>query len=148
MQKNYKSQGFTLIEVVIALTILSWVLGSVLFLVSQYADERLMMRERFYSNQVAWNQLLDNYQKTQGWISVTESSNVELNGSEEQGGQNWEWQMQIAPAMGKDLFRYQSRAKSTVGNDTENGIESSLTMYILNAPTGQSGTAVSRGESP
>ncbi len=138
MNKNYQVQGFTLIEVVIALTILSWVLGSVLFLVSQYADERLMMRERFYSNQVAWNQLLNNYQKTQGLVSIAQSTNVELKGSEEQGGQNWDWQVQVAPAMGRDLFRYQSSAKSSAGSD----IESSLTMYILNAPTGQSVIAV------
>jgi type II secretion system protein I len=138
MNKNYQVQGFTLIEVVIALTILSWVLGSVLFLVSQYADERLMMRERFYSNQVAWNQLLNNYQKTQGWVSLAQSTNVELKGSEEQGGQNWDWQVQVAPAMGRDLFRYQSSAKSSAGSD----IESSLTMYILNAPTGQNAITV------
>ena len=74
MKKILSQQAFTLIEVVIALTILAWVLGSVLFLVSQYADERLMMRQRFYGNQVAWNQLLDNYQKTRGWISVTRST--------------------------------------------------------------------------
>jgi len=133
MKRNIQKKGFTLIEVVIALTILSWVLGSVLFLVSQYADERLMMRERFYSNQVAWNQLLNNYQKSQGWISITQSANVELSGSETQGGQSWDWQMQVAPAMGRDLFRYQSRAKSSAESD----IESSLTMYILNSPTGR-----------
>jgi type II secretion system protein I len=144
MKRSYQTQGFTLIEVVIALTILSWVLGSVLFLVSQYADERLVMRERFYSNQVAWNQLMDNYQKTQGWISITCSRNVELNGREEQGGQNWDWQMQIAPAMGRDLFRYQSSAKSSAGSD----IGSSLTMYILNAPTGQAATGADFGDAP
>ena len=134
MKKIRTQQAFTLIEVVIALTILSWVLGSVLFLVSQYADERLMMRQRFYGNQVAWNQLLDNYQKSRGWISVTQSTNVELDGREQQGGQSWDWQLEVAPAMGRDLFRYEARVKSSTGDD----IESSLTMYLLNAQSGQS----------
>ena len=122
-------QGFTLIEVVVSLTILSWVLGSVLFLVSQYADERLMMRERFYGNQVAWNQLLNNYQKSKGWVSITQNTNVELSGREQQGGQVWDWQLEVAPAIGRDLFRYQTNVSSAAGSD----IESSLTMYLLGA---------------
>ena len=129
MQKMAAQRGFTLIEVLVALTILAWVLGSVFFAVSQYADERLMMRERFYENQVAWNQLLDNYQKSRGWSSVTENTQIELQGVEEQGGRNWNWQLQIVPAMGKDLFRYQAR----VSSEDETGAQSVLTMYLLNA---------------
>jgi type II secretion system protein I len=144
MNKIRAQRAFTLIEVVIALTILSWVLGSVLFLVSQYADERLMMRERFYGNQVAWNQLLDNYQKSRAWISVTRSTNVELDGREEQGGQNWDWQLEVAPAMGRDLFRYEARAKSSTGGD----IESALTMYLLNTQSGLSRTGEAGISSP
>ena len=75
---------------------------------------------------------------------MSESSSVQLNGREEQGGQNWDWQMQIAPAMGRDLFRYQSSAKSSAGSD----IGSSLTIYILNAPTGQAATGADFGDVP
>ena len=141
MNKNCTHHGFTLIEVVIALTILSWVLGSVLFLVSQYADERLMMRERIYGNQVAWNQLMNNYQKSKGWIAPTQSIEVELNGREEQSGQNWDWQLEVVPAIGIDLFRYQSHVSSSSGS----GIESSLTMYLLNAQNGQDRTSQESG---
>ncbi len=144
MKKIWTHHGFTLIEIVIALTILSWVLGSVLFLVSQYADERLMMRERFYGNQVAWNQLLNNYQKSMGWISVTQSTEVELNGLEEQGGQTWDWQLEVAPAMGRDLFRYQSRVSSASGSD----IESTLAMYLINAQSGSDRSAGEGGANP
>lgn len=139
MKKDYAQHGFTLIEVVVALTILAWVLGSVLFLVSQYADERLMMRDRFYENQVAWNQLLNNYQQSRGWSSINESTQIELAGSETQGGQNWDWQLQIVPAMGKDLFRYQTR----VSSETDKDSQSVLTMYLLNAQ----GEAGLQGES-
>jgi len=64
----YRHRGFTLIEVAVALTILSWVLGSSLFLVSQYADERLRMRERFLATQVAWNQLMEQYGFSQDMV--------------------------------------------------------------------------------
>ena len=144
MKKIYTHHGFTLIEVVIALTILSWVLGSVLFLVSQYADERLLMRERFYGNQVAWNQLLNNYQKSMSWVSLTQSTKVELNGREQQGGQDWDWQLDVAPAMGRDLFRYHTSVSSAAESD----IESSLTMYLLSAQSGQGRTAAEGSTNP
>ena len=101
-----KQKAFTLIEVVVALTILGWVLGSVLFMVSQYADERSMMRDRFYTNQVAWNRMMENYQLSRGWMPVTMSTNIELNGEERQAGQTWVWQLDVATALGRDLFRY------------------------------------------
>ncbi|MGB0669150.1 MAG: type II secretion system protein, partial [Porticoccaceae bacterium] len=41
--------GFTLIEVAVALAILSWVLGSTLYVVQQYADERLKLRQGFFA---------------------------------------------------------------------------------------------------
>ena len=63
---------------------------------------------------------------------MTQNINIELNGREEQGGQNWDWQLEVAPAMGRDLFRYQSRVSSADGSD----IESTLTMYLLNAQSG------------
>ncbi len=131
MVRHFRKKGFTLIEVVVALTILAWVLGSALFLVSQYADERLMMRERFYSNQVAWNQLMNNFQRTRGWAPINQSGRAENEGVESQAGQDWYWQTDIAPAMGKDLFRYQVRASSDIGAAGSPTISSALSMYLL-----------------
>mgnify|MGYP003112075768 CR=1 FL=1 len=129
MQNRNTQQGFTLIEVVVALTILSWVLGSVLFLVSQYADGRIMMRERFYGNQVAWNQMMENYQLSRGWSPLGESNRIELSGEEEQDGQTWFWQMNITRAMGRNLFRYETR----VAAESEQSSASTLVMYLLGA---------------
>ncbi|MBT5104180.1 MAG: prepilin-type N-terminal cleavage/methylation domain-containing protein, partial [Porticoccaceae bacterium] len=59
MKYSTKKKGFTLIEVMVALFILSLVLGSAVQMVHQYSDERLRIRERFFANQVAWNHLLE-----------------------------------------------------------------------------------------
>jgi len=65
------ARGFTLIEVAVALAILGWVMGSALYLVQQYADERIRLREQFYSSQVSWNRLLERYQNSEnGWSVV------------------------------------------------------------------------------
>jgi type II secretion system protein I len=128
-----QQKAFTLIEVVVALTILGWVLGSVLFMVSQYADERSMMRDRFYSNQVAWNRMMENYQLSRGWMPVTMSTNIELNGEERQAGQTWIWQLDVATALGRDLFRYEASIKAEEGSATE----SRLVMYLVNQQGGQ-----------
>ena len=62
-------RGFTLMEVAVALLILSMVLASSLQLVGQYADERVLIRERFLANRVGWNRLLEKYQELEGWHS-------------------------------------------------------------------------------
>ena len=47
MKCSTKKKGFTLIEVMVALFILSLVLGSAVQMVHQYSDERLRIREHF-----------------------------------------------------------------------------------------------------
>lgn len=94
-------------EVAIALLILSTVLVSSLQLVSQYADERVRMRERFLANQVAWNRLLEQYKTAQNWPSTSASKTRRTKGVDQQAGRDWRWQLQIEDAMGQDLLRYQ-----------------------------------------
>ena len=57
--------GFTLIELVVALFILSLVLSGAIYSIQQYADERLMMKDRLYSHNVAWNLLMKRSQVSQ-----------------------------------------------------------------------------------
>ena len=103
------ARGFTLIEVAVALAILGWVMGSALYLVQQYADERIRLREQFYSSQVSWNRLLERYQDSEKWLLSDQSSGRPTKGVASQGGQEWRWQVEIKEAMGKDLDRYQAK---------------------------------------
>jgi type II secretion system protein I len=122
-----KNRGFTLIEVMVALFILSLVLSSAVHMVNQYSDERLRIRERFFANQVAWNHLLERYEHSQNWSVRSGSSNLKTKGVDEQAGQDWRWEMKIEKAMGQDLYRYQVQSGSV---DSE-AYQATLAIYLV-----------------
>ncbi len=125
--KRAKAKGFTLIEVSVALVILSWVLGSAIFMVQQYTDERLRLRERFFSSSVAWNRLMERYQQSEGWIAKTERRSKANNGIDEQAGQGWRWKINVESAMGQDLYRYEVEA----GSENSDRYATSLSIFLI-----------------
>jgi len=127
MKDAAKNTGFTLIEVMVALFILSLVLSSAVQMVHQYSDERLRIRERFFANQVAWNHLLERYEHSQKWSVSTRSSTLKTKGVDEQAGQDWRWEMKIEKAMGQDLYRYQVQSGS-VGSKS---YQATLAVYLV-----------------
>ena len=102
-----RAAGFTHIEVAVALTILGWVMGSALYLVQQYADERVRLREQFYSAQVSWNHLVEHYQDAERWTERNNKSKRPTKGVDDQGGYDWRWELEVKEAMGNDLYRYE-----------------------------------------
>ena len=86
-----RAAGFTLIEVAVALSILGWVMGSALYLVQQYADERVRLREQFYSAQVSWNHLVERYQDAEKWTARSIKSKRPIKGIDTQGDYDWRW---------------------------------------------------------
>ncbi len=127
MIRSHRSQGFTLIEVAVALAILSLVLGGALSVVSQYSDERLRLRERTFATQVSWNRLLERYQFAQNWIPITERSSLQGKGLDEQYGQEWRWQLNVEEALGQGLFRYEVQS----GPAQSKKMTGSLAMYLV-----------------
>ena len=123
--------GFTLIEVAVALAILSWVLGSTLYVVQQYADERLKLRQGFFATQVSWNRLLERYQDSQGWVPDSDRSTRQTKGVEEQIDQSWRWEMKIEAAMGEDLYRYEVKS----GVEDSDRVSGSLALYLAGKPS-------------
>ena len=85
MKVSSINRGFTLIEVVVALFILSLVLSSAIFSVHQYADERVLIRDRFLANQVAWNHLMERYQHSKKWSPKRLATGFKTKGVDEQG---------------------------------------------------------------
>jgi type II secretion system protein I len=102
-----RAAGFTLIEVAVALSILGWVMGSALYLVQQYADERVRLREQFYSAQVSWNHLVERYQDAEKWTARSIKSKRQIKGIDTQGDYEWRWELEVKEAMGNDLYRHQ-----------------------------------------
>lgn len=128
MRQSRRSNGFTLIEVAVALAILSWVLGSAIYLVSQYGDERFRLRERFFATQVSWNRLMERHQYAQGWVPASERSELQSKGVDDQLGRGWRWELSVEEAAGEDLYRYEVKA----GAEGSAKFSSALALYLVN----------------
>ena len=123
-------RGFTLIEVSVALVILSLVLGGAISMVQQYADERIRLRERFFSNSVGWNRLMQRYQYAQRWVAANERDSDATQGVDEQAGQDWRWKIKVESALGKDFYRYEMQV-GLVGSEAKNTL---LSIYLIGKP--------------
>lgn len=119
--------GFTLIEVAVALSILGWVMGSALYLVQQYADERVRLREQVYSAQVSWNHLIQHYQDAERWSEKSKKSKRPVRGVDIQGDNKWRWKLEVKEAMGTDLFRYEVE----VGQYESESNRAALFVYLV-----------------
>lgn len=102
---NTLASGFTLIEVLIALTISGLLIGFAVSQVGRIASERIELQERLAAESVAWNKLMEQYQLVEGWVQ--RSSLAESSGTDEAIGRNWQWQLSAESTLAEDFYRYQ-----------------------------------------
>ena len=114
-----ETTGFTLLEVVVALLILSTVLTSSLQLVHRYVDDRIEVQDRISANQVAWNRLMERHQIAENWIPANDVVVQGTTGSDEESDRDWKWELKIESAVGQNLFRHQVSVFSQNSADSE-----------------------------
>lgn len=120
------NRGFTLIEVLIALTISGLLIGFAVSQVGKIANERLMLQERQAAETIAWNKLIEQYQLVEGWVE--RSNSAESSGSEEALGRSWDWRLEAESTLAEDFFRYQVEVFPEEGAETN---MAQLAVYLI-----------------
>lgn len=108
IESNYRSRGFTLIEVLIALTIVALSAGALLGAVTSSASNVIYLKEKTLAEWVALNRL------TEVRIAVDMPAEGRRKGNTTMAGMRWEWEEEVTelPVV-EGLFRVDVRAHAT-----------------------------------
>ncbi|MFK8010847.1 MAG: type II secretion system minor pseudopilin GspI [Marinicellaceae bacterium] len=97
MKKKHKTNGFTLLEVIVSLVILTVALTAIITVGSNRAETLIELREKNRALMVANNVLLQYLQ---------EKVNVGvIDGKQENGNDDWFWQITIAETNNSNIYR-------------------------------------------
>jgi type II secretion system protein I len=105
-------RGFTLIEVLVALLIVSLVATGAFTAVSNFADQRVLLTTRFSGHWIAWNKLTEQYQVSKGWIDTT-NYRAQTKGRADVAGQQWRWFLTKEKTLAANFYRYEVKVFSS-----------------------------------
>jgi len=105
--------GFTLLEVMVAMTILALTMGAVIRAVGGYTANQAYLRDRTLAAWVARNVLVEQ-QVNDAWPSVGE-----LKGSAEMGGREWRWVGTVSQTDEQDLRRLDVKIRPSDAEESE-----------------------------
>ena len=97
MRGNAKQHGFTLMEVLVAMTILSLGLLAAIKVASEGSTSAMQLRDKTYAQWVALNKVAEMRLQTT-WPSAGKSD-----GNSEMAGRTWHWTMEIKNTDDKDV---------------------------------------------
>ena len=117
-------QGFTLLEVLIALAVLALAMGAAIKATSDYTSNQSYLRDRTLAMWVARNVLVE-YQVKGEWLSVGERK-----GTREMGNQEWRWLARISQTEEAELRRLDVEVYPLDSDDDENPV-SVLSGFLL-----------------
>lgn len=92
-------QGFTLLEVLVAMAILAITLGTIIKTVGSYADSAAYLKQRTISQWVAENKAAEIH------IQKLFPSPGSSNGESTMANQTWKWEIKVTPTQNKNINR-------------------------------------------
>jgi general secretion pathway protein I len=108
-----RQRGFTLLEVIVALTVLAITLGSIIKATGDYTANQAYLRDRTLANWVARNVLAE-FQLDSAWPEVGERK-----GTVEMGRMEWDWLARISQTEEADLRRLDVEVRPLDADDTD-----------------------------
>ena len=99
MFRNRRQQGFTLLEVLVALAVLAAALGALISGIGQSADNAVRLRDKTFAQWVAMNKIVET-QLEPGFPRVSTRKGTTLLADRE-----WHWTLNISGTPDKDLMR-------------------------------------------
>jgi len=106
-----RSRGFTLIEVLVALVVLSIALAAVISATSRYVANSGYLRDRSFAHWVAMNRVTEAYLEPD-WPAVGKKR-----GEESMGGNEWAWSREVLSTADEDVRRIEVEVR--VSEDDE-----------------------------
>jgi general secretion pathway protein I len=108
-----RTEGFTLLEVLVALAVLALSMGAVIKATSDYTVNHAYLRDKTMATWVARN-ILVQYRISGEWPGVGERK-----GTFEMGGQEWAWLGKTSKTDEKDLRRLDVEVRPMDAEDSE-----------------------------
>ena len=122
-----RARGFTLIEVLIAVTILAIAMGAVISGMARYADNAAYLREKTVGLWVAHNRLSE-IELEAGWPAIGKSD-----GDVDMAGADWRWFVTVTETADPDVRRVEIRVQAK-GRETDAAALSSFIGKAGRAP--------------
>jgi general secretion pathway protein I len=104
-------RGFTLVEVMVALLIIGLVYGAAIRSVGDFATQRTRLDAAWPAHFIAWNRLIESWLQSTG--AARDAARQGEQGSVRVRGRDWTWQLEVRPAQGQGIDRYQASVHET-----------------------------------
>ena len=108
-----RQRGFTLLEIIVALTVLAITLGAIIKATGDYTANQAYLRDRTIANWVERNVLAE-FQVENAWLDVGERK-----GTTEMGRMEWDWVARISQTEEAELRRLDVEVRPLDADDTD-----------------------------